>query len=160
MIYNCVLKTFFMHSSEHSLCFLPRASERKKLDGSCSWNILESKVNKNVLGSLNHPVWTRSALQCASLYPGSRSQLFLCHWFQTQRKHWKMLKLYFPWQRKVNVLWRECRVLSSKEWLLISVVYSSIFLGTEYPDYFNNFYSWLLLGFEIIHCLIIWKWKC
>lgn len=39
-----------MHSSEHSLCFLPRASERKKLDGSCSWNILESKVNKSVLG--------------------------------------------------------------------------------------------------------------
>lgn len=42
-------------------------------------------------------------------------------------------------------MWRKCRFLSSKGWILISVImYSSIFLETRYSDYFSNFYSWLL----------------
>lgn len=40
------------------------------------------------------------------------------------------------------MLCEETRFLSSKGWILISVImYSSIFLETRYPDYFSNFYS-------------------
>lgn len=110
-----------------------------KSDGSCNLDItLESKTNQR-----KAQVFSCRVLR--TLHPGSHSRPLHCHRFQIQHRHWRFLSYIFLDRERLmlcegNVdfcLWK---------WLLISVMYSSIFLGTKYSDYFNNFYSWLLLG--------------